>query len=1117
MTSQAMAPADGDRQTKVPLTYDTDTGGRSLDKLRSVDEKAVLIPKSLHPASEEATHYILSRTPVGAALCAGTIISFVLLTLAMFALVPERSAFGERELRALLLACAIQAGGLLCDVVKAYEPVQHRVSWMQRTLLIVKTVAMLTNLLLCSVPSPVAADYITGRAYPMLRWAEWVVLSFTMTFIVEAVDATDLAQPLLAAGSQSLSSLCGLLLPWMWSAASWAAMLAVSFALFLVIFWRLHVKETNARRLDACKTASTYERRRAQLAARLMRQCAGTWTGLVAVWTADAAVRLLLLPICTQREAPVCAETVTDWALCADCLVDVVAKLLYSMVIQQLSEAEPIKLREERLQLSEERVKTVWQSASDILLLSQLHENDATDVVLTFASPSIRSLVEQKEVVESWTEGKVHKIEKAVPEPDGGSSSPVSTSSAGDWNEHCGNYGTTPGGSIRATKYAVRCSSIEGIVSFAWQKHNFMCLLVAGPSDSASSGLSPPASPAPRPPCSPAAAPPRAEVRSGGEGPAKETDGSDEGGGVQVCEVHATPSEEGLVICIRNVTDRVRLAEAEKEVLAAAIERQKDEEANRFTRHEVKNGVLAAMSQCDSLSSHFQKACDEGLMPEASHGAHNATQRSMLTGLRYGLNQTLEAVLSEAMAREVVHGLYVTRTEPVQVEEVLKLSGVSVGRKGRLMLRTKPQVLPVVDLDPRLLLHVYRNAVSNAAKYGRVGGTVATEIEIADETLTIRVINEPGHSHAALRRLRDPSVVFAKGTRFHMTAQTTATARTSKGDGAWIMAKCVESLQGTCGIRFEEERTVFEMRCPALECRDESLIKEAQFDGTVYALGVDDCEFQRFILGEIFEMSGIDEANVTLLGENVADIEGLADRIVQIVSEIPPDACLLAIVDENLDLPAPLFDTVSGSAGVEAARARLSPQDERRLLALVRSANDSKDDQAVYAERAHGFLSKCPSEPDRHAIMRAWVRRFATKGIKTALPALEPAPKEGEEASSLPPRSARDANQTAAAAELTRISRLVEDGWQSMSWGETWRWLHRMKGVIGSVKASYDAVGDGPSDSRAAGGSFEAASPQTPRAELAIGLIEDLRGLDDVPADFDVVWIKLKSSVRPFM
>ena len=40
--------------------------------------------------------------------------------------------------------------------------------------------------------------------------------------------------------------------------------------------------------------------------------------------------------------------------------------------------------------------------------------NGATeDVVLTFASPSIRCLLKNKEAVEGWTEGKVHKLEQA--------------------------------------------------------------------------------------------------------------------------------------------------------------------------------------------------------------------------------------------------------------------------------------------------------------------------------------------------------------------------------------------------------------------------------------------------------------------------------------------------------------------------------------------------------------------------------------------------------------------------------------------------------------------------------------------------------------------------------
>ena len=70
--------------------------------------------------------------------------------------------------------------------------------------------------------------------------------------------------------------------------------------------------------------------------------------------------------------------------------------------------------------------------------------------------------------------------------------------------------------------------------------------------------------------------------------------------------------------------------------------------------------------------------------------------------------------------------------------------------------------LQVIDSDPQLLLHVYLNAKSNACKYGRQDGIVATEIALRDEELTLRVINEPGPHHEQLRLLPDPSAVFRK-------------------------------------------------------------------------------------------------------------------------------------------------------------------------------------------------------------------------------------------------------------------------------------------------------------------------------------------------------------------
>jgi hypothetical protein len=92
-------------------------------------------------------------------------------------------------------------------------------------------------------------------------------------------------------------------------------------------------------------------------------------------------------------------------------------------------------------------------------------------------------------------------------------------------------------------------------------------------------------------------------------------------------------------------------------------------------------------------------------------------------------------------------------------------------------------------------------------QYGKRDGQVATEVELTDlRTLTVRVINEPGHRHGRLLRVQaeagGTSFVFAKGVQLHTiakrmnpsgplnTSESTSSA-ISNGDGGWIMMRCV--------------------------------------------------------------------------------------------------------------------------------------------------------------------------------------------------------------------------------------------------------------------------------------------------------------------------------------
>ena len=62
---------------------------------------------------------------------------------------------------------------------------------------------------------------------------------------------------------------------------------------------------------------------------------------------------------------------------------------------------------------------------------------------------------------------------------------------------------------------------------------------------------------------------------------------------------------------------------------------------------------------------------------------------------------------------------------------------------------------------------------------------------------------------------------------------------------------------------------------------------------------------------------------------------------------------VILLVDENLDIvdeATNKHDTISGSQCVENIRRRLSPEIERRMFALIRSANDSSSDIAIYSE-----------------------------------------------------------------------------------------------------------------------------------------------------------------------
>lgn len=163
------------------------------------------------------------------------------------------------------------------------------------------------------------------------------------------------------------------------------------------------------------------------------------------------------------------------------------------------------------------------------------------------------------------------------------------------------------------------------------------------------------------------------------------------------------------------------------------IARTKDAEASRFTRHEVKNGLLAATALCENVMDSlrggekmssmdsFSKYSAESLANLAIRRKSRDDSKRGLRGpekaiaeLDDALHDILDTVLSEAMARDVIHECYSPKLERVDVRALLRSHSEI---EDRYQIITSPNQLPICISDPQLLKCIHRNAMTTAVTY----------------------------------------------------------------------------------------------------------------------------------------------------------------------------------------------------------------------------------------------------------------------------------------------------------------------------------------------------------------------------------------------------------------
>ena len=173
---------------------------------------------------------------------------------------------------------------------------------------------------------------------------------------------------------------------------------------------------------------------------------------------------------------------------------------------------------------------------------------------------------------------------------------------------------------------------------------------------------------------------------------------------------------------------------------------------------------------------------------------------------------------------------------------------------------------------------------------------------------------------------------------------------------------------------------MFSCRCP-VTLYENFPDKEFQLPTNIYGIGIDDSSFQRKLLRRYFMHTGIPEERIRILGDSVSELTEFEDWVINFVDEHPNDY-IFALVDENLDLNDEISNihaTISGSVCVSNIRKRLLPDQEKNLLFLMRSANDSASDVAIYNSRAHGYLPKTPLKEQKRVLevlAPIWRNRF---------------------------------------------------------------------------------------------------------------------------------------------
>ena len=823
----------------------------------------------------------------------------------------------------------------------------------------VQAIAITSNFIMWYFPSPVLEDEYSGLRFHLVRWAEWTALAFIMTFLTCNLDATvqqgkgtvNFMSPTMLA----LSTLSGMLFPLCRDATTWWINMTVSWILFnaiyVLVYQRRKAYYLRKNVLDDSSTVSSPDDTDIDIsrsAYNLSIACASTWTMLAAVFTCMCFTNKLAPPDSWLNHP---ANPVIFTAF-----FEIASKVIYLSCIfdtyDKVFDKKAIAFR--RLEEMRNFMSAVWASSSDAIV----YVLDGKENISARVSPAFLKLI-------GVTTGK------ANPFLGRGDISLIIDISPDKGYFHVF--------AMDLAKEVTRDDVVSALNAKKFYLERKEDLAIDEANIVAIAEL----------------------IMSETNKPGRTTKlfhkmENDQRVSIP-CEATVADLEgNSRVVVLRDISDRLQRFEAEKLLIQEVTSRKKDAEANNFTRHEVKNGILASIGILDHIKDLMAQRAVTGSNDTDELSGEGFSQNGevfeTVTELDSTLHDILDTILDEAMAREIIYGEYEPRKDALNIREVLdpiRQNGTST----RFPLKVSSD-FPRVCLDRQLVRYIYRNALSNACRYGKQDGIVRSSVEYDRDMsfFTMKVTNLPGEGHAELLKLKVDQVcsIFEPGVRLdqnHLPSARNAQAinKESSGNGAWIMQKCAECLRGSCSIEFEESGTTFTFAC-TISCEEHPCLSNEDtfcLPAGTWGIVIDDSGIQRKLMDRFLAQAGIEQSRRVVLGANAEEVYNFVDTVTRLMDENPSDKFLL-IADENLDIETDGHRnaTVSGSLCVEMIISKLDVPTEKRLLALIRSANDSLSDLNLYRNRSHGVLMKEPVKSSEvlGTIRPFWTDRFLQSG-----------------------------------------------------------------------------------------------------------------------------------------